>query len=280
MHKKIIALIGNGMRHIYFAKCISDAFGLSGVVIEKKYSPSVRFSKFVKDTGYNPLAFGRKLYEKMLLKQIDARYKKAELDILWEGRKPSLPQDLSRIEVNDINSNKAKNFIAELKPDLIIVSGTSLIKHGLINIAGESKIINLHTGLSPYYRGGPCTFWCLHNEKLEYLGATIHFLTAGIDSGDIIISSRMTDIGSGDNEATLDAKVVKLGTSLMLEAIERYHDGNLEAITQWEKGYFFAFRDRTFEKRLELERKLRSGLVTNWLSKNSNSPFPHIRTVS
>lgn len=280
MHKKIVALIGNGKRHIYFAKCINDAFGLSGVVIEKKYSPSVRVSKFIKNTGFNPFHFVHKLYEKMLLKQIDARYKKAELDILWEGKKASLPQNLSRIEVNDINSNKTKNFIAELKPDLIIVSGTSLIKHGLMSIAGESKIINLHTGLSPYYRGGPCTFWCLHNEKLEYLGATIHFLTAGIDSGDIIISQRMADIAALDNEATLDAKVVMLGTSLMREAIERYLDGNLEATPQWEKGHFFAFRDRTFRKRLELERKLGSGLIPHWLSKNSSFSFSHIRTIN
>jgi len=280
MTKKIVALIGNGKRHLYFAKRLNDAFGLSGVVIEKKCSPSVRFSKFIKNTGYNPFSFIRKLYEKMLLKKIDARYGIAELDILWEGKKAGLPQHLPRTEVNDINSNAAKNFIAELQPDLIIVSGTSLIKRGLIDIASEGRIINLHTGLAPYKRGGPCTFWCLYNEELEHLGATVHFLTAGIDSGDIILSERMRDIASGDNEATLDAKVVKLGTSLMTEAISRYIDGELKGVPQWEKGRFFAFRDRTFQKRLELERKLRSGLITHWLSKNSNSPFTNIRTVS
>ena len=279
MNKKIIALIGNARRHIYFAKCLNDAFVLSGVVIEKKYSAGVRIPRFLKNTRYNPFFFLRKLYEKALLSKIDSRYERAETDILWEGEKAALPGGVPRAEVNDINGNAAKNFIARIRPDLVLVSGTSLIKPGLINVSGENKIINLHTGLSPYYRGGPCTFWCLYNEELEYLGATVHFLTAGIDSGDIILSQRLTEIVPSDNEATLDAKVVRLGTALMVEAIQRYLEGNLEAVPQWEKGRNFLFRDHTFRKRVELERKLRSGLIPRWLSENSNRFFEHIRTI-
>jgi len=280
MHKKIVVLIGNGKRHLYFAKCVNDAFPLSGIVVEKKYSPQVRLPKFLKSTKFNPFLFVRKLYEKMVLAKIDSRYKKAEVGILWEGKKAALPHNVPLMQVNDINGNATKNFIGGLQPDLILVSGTSLIKPGLINIAGDGKIINLHTGLSPYYRGGPCTFWCLYNVELEYLGATVHILTAGIDSGDIIISERMTEITPSDNEATLDVKVIKLGIALMCEAIGRYLDGNLKAVPQWEKGRFFASKDRTFQKRLELEHKLRSGLISHWLSQNSNRSFEHIRTIS
>ena len=41
-------------------------------------------------------------------------------------------------------------------------------------------------GVSPYYRGTDCNFWALHDKKPQYVGATIHYLTAGLDSGPII----------------------------------------------------------------------------------------------
>lgn len=38
-------------------------------------------------------------------------------------------------------------------------------------------------GLSPYYRGTDCNFWALYDKKPQYVGATIHLLSKGIDSG-------------------------------------------------------------------------------------------------
>ena len=141
------------------------------------------------------------------------------------------------------------------------------------------KVINMHTGLSPYYRGGPCAFWCLYNEELEYLGVTIHFLTAGIDSGDIILSRRMADITPSDNEATLDCKIIKLGVGLMQKAVKMFLEGGLKGVPQWTKGRVFLYKDFTPERRLDLEKRLKNGLVEKYLSTKGKGLLDSIRTV-
>lgn len=280
MGKKIIVFISNAVRHIYFANQINNAYPVSGIVVEKKYSAKNRLLKLLKKSHYNPLKLIKKLYYKIYLNEIDQRYKKAEIDILLDGNvNTGLPNTCPIIYTDNINSEKTKDFIENLKPHLILVSGTSLIKRVIIDSMPHNTIINMHTGLSPYYRGGPCTFWCLYNEEIEYVGVTIHFLTTGIDSGDIIISRRMTDIKSHDNEATLDCKVIKLGTSLMQEAVNGFLNNNLKPVPQWEKGRVFYHKDFTPQKRLDLEKRLKNGLVEKYSKTKDNIDFNYIKTV-
>ena len=106
-----------------------------------------------------------------------------------------------------------------------------------------------------------------------------HFLTEGIDSGSILFSRRVTDIVSSDNEATLDCKVIKPGVDVVAEAVKNFLDDNLKVFPQWERGRVFNYRDFTPRKRLELEKKLKKGLVARWLERNRHSSFEHVRTV-
>ena len=41
-------------------------------------------------------------------------------------------------------------------------------------------------GLSPYYRGSSCNFWALYDNNPNYVGATIHMLSKGLDSGNML----------------------------------------------------------------------------------------------
>lgn len=77
-----------------------------------------------------------------------------------------------------------------LKPcfdsDLFIVFGSSYIKTPLIDVLLKKGAINIHMGISPYYRGSSCNFWALYDGNPELVGATIHKLGRGLDSGDIL----------------------------------------------------------------------------------------------
>ncbi len=253
--KKIIAFISNARRHFFVAEKINSAFPLAGIVIEKKYSPSTRISKQVKHGLFGTI---KKLYEKLLAIKMDRRYEKTEKEFFGQARRVPL---CPIVRVGDINSERTLDFIKKIRPDFIVVSGTSLVKKNIIGSIPPNSIINLHTGLAPYYRGGPSTFWCLYNEEPEFIGATVHFLNEGIDSGEIIISRQMNEIEPKDNEATIDNKVIKLGARLMIDAIKKIIRGNAAYVRQWEKGKVYASKDFTLEKRLELERKMKSGLM-------------------
>ena len=41
-------------------------------------------------------------------------------------------------------------------------------------------------GISPYYRGADCNFWAMYDGNSHLVGATIHMLSKGLDSGAIL----------------------------------------------------------------------------------------------
>ena len=89
--------------------------------------------------------------------------------------------DLHHLTWEDLNHS--------LRSDVYVVFGSSFIKGWLIDYLIDNKALNIHMGLSPYYRGSSCNFWALFDSNPNYVGATIHFLSKGLDSGPIIFHS-------------------------------------------------------------------------------------------
>lgn len=98
------------------------------------------------------------------------------------------PNNVKHISVRMGDLNKIN--IGKLKPalnsDYYIVFGSSYIKGDLIDFLVENSAINIHMGVSPYYRGNSCNFWAMYDGRPELVGATIHMLSRGLDSGDML----------------------------------------------------------------------------------------------
>ena len=90
------------------------------------------------------------------------------------------------IKQGDLNFLKKNEIKESLNSDLFIVFGSSYIKGWLANYLIKKKAINIHMGLSPYYRGSSCNFWAIYDKRPELVGATIHHLSKGLDSGAIL----------------------------------------------------------------------------------------------
>ena len=73
-----------------------------------------------------------------------------------------------------------------LKSDAYVVFGSSYIKGELANFLVKQKAINIHAGVSPYYRGSACNFWALYDDNPHLVGTTIHILSKGLDSGPML----------------------------------------------------------------------------------------------
>jgi methionyl-tRNA formyltransferase len=136
----------------------------------------------------------------------------------YENKFPQWPDPL-QLKVSNINDKKTETFTNQFQPDLIIVSGTSLIKEPLISIPVAIGIINLHTGLSPYVKGGPnCTNWCIANYAFHLVGNTIMWLNAGIDSGNVI-TTEAVDIKKANDLDDAHRLVMDHAHDLYLRAI-------------------------------------------------------------
>lgn len=74
-----------------------------------------------------------------------------------------------------------------LHSDLYIVFGATFINGPLIAFLTEHRAVNIHMGVSPYYRGAACNFWAAHQGRADLIGATIHELSTGLDSGRMLL---------------------------------------------------------------------------------------------
>ena len=91
------------------------------------------------------------------------------------------------IKMGDVNSLPL-SWLKDLEDvDYAIVFGASWIKGELCDFLIKKKAVNIHMGISPYYRGAACNFWALYDKKPELVGATLHYLSKGLDSGSMIL---------------------------------------------------------------------------------------------
>lgn len=141
-------------------------------------------------------------------------------------------------EHRGVNSKSVVKLIKQERPDLVVVSGTDLLKKSLIEIIAMSgRIVNLHTGISPYIRGGPnCTNWALASRRFDLIGNTVMWLDAGIDSGNII-ASEMTTLTGHERLVELHMKVMDHAHDLYCRCISLVRDGaSIRAVPQSSLG--------------------------------------------
>lgn len=90
----------------------------------------------------------------------------------------------SNRKTNNINSvNFTEEGLADF--DLVILSGTRILIPEII-ACFKGRVINIHAGITPKYRGVHGGYWSLVNNEPEIFGATIHFVDSGIDTGSVI----------------------------------------------------------------------------------------------
>ena len=91
-----------------------------------------------------------------------------------------------------------------LKSDAYVVFGSSYIKGELADFLVEQRAINIHAGVSPYYRGTDCNFWALYDDNPHLVGTSIHLLSKGLDSGPMLYHA-MSNIKTSPFDYTMSA---------------------------------------------------------------------------
>jgi hypothetical protein len=204
----IVLWCGSAANQKALAVKIAKRFTLSGIVIDERSQVTVR-KKILK------LPF--LVWDRLRFRNIYGSWKKLQQ---YYGQTFLLWPDVPILRVPDINNDDTGEFTKKLQPGLIAVSGTALVKEKLLGTQASIGIINLHTGLSPYVKGGPnCTNWCIANNDWHFVGNTIMWLNAGIDSGNII-TSECVEIRSLPNLVEVQIKVMEKAHALYLRAID------------------------------------------------------------
>lgn len=94
-------------------------------------------------------------------------------------------------KVPSVNATETRDLLKEVSPDVIVVSGTRIIKPETLHAAG-APVLNIHAGITPDFRGVHGGYWALWSGKPQDFGATLHFVDPGVDTGAVLEHIRTT----------------------------------------------------------------------------------------
>ena len=174
------------------------------------------------------------------------------------------------IEKGEINEKKQVENILSLNPDILISYGCSIIKSDLLQLF-HGKFINIHLGLSPYYRGSGTNFWPIVNNELQFIGATFMHIDSGIDTGEIIHQIR-ADICIQDNIHQIGNRLIKDSFVECVKIIKNFKDLQKMASLEFDKKNerYYKKKDFTEEALLIAYKNMNDGLIEKYLHDKNN----------
>jgi peptidoglycan/xylan/chitin deacetylase (PgdA/CDA1 family) len=159
---------------------------------------------------------------------------------------------VEEITATSIHSPDVLSRLAEWRPDLGLALGGPILKPSLFEIPPLGTL-NVHSGRVPDYRGAPPAFWELDTGATE-IGATIHWINTGLDTGDII-QQGIARIYPEDRLEDVEARVSELGHLLLGRALRQVVAGEAPRVPQPPGGR--TYRMPVLRKRLSTLTRLK-----------------------
>ncbi len=144
------------------------------------------------------------------------------------------PQKIPIYRCEDANEESVKTLLTELKPDLVLIYGTAILKTSTLKLA--PLFLNIHGGLVPKYRNVHSEFWALTDGQPQEIGTSILYVTPGIDAGPIALQ-RAIDSSKVTSLESAQALNIHLAANLATEAIRAWKKGDLTRTPQLKGSY-------------------------------------------
>lgn len=133
------------------------------------------------------------------------------------------------VEVPQHNFSLCFHHLQRVKPRLIVLGGTRIIRDPILSLPLDG-VINAHPGLLPECRGSASPAWSVYHDIK--IGSTCHICSPGIDEGDILIK-REVPVKRGYTYEDLCFYTLQLSGTLMTEAVTYYAEhGNFDSLRQ------------------------------------------------
>lgn len=144
---------------------------------------------------------------------------------------------------DNLKASRVTTAVKALAPDLILsVWYGKILSRELLSLP-RLGAVNLHGSLLPTYRGRFSPIWAVANGE-RVTGATLHFIDAGIDTGDIIAQMPLA-IRESDTGYTLYMRVCATGLHMLEESLPLLLDGPIPRRPQPRMGtYYSAMSDQ------------------------------------
>lgn len=139
------------------------------------------------------------------------------------AKKAGIPTDIishqdydDRIQFDQALAQSVQRYA----PDLVILAGFMRILTADFVAQFEGKLLNIHPSLLPAFKGLNTHQRAIDAKVTEH-GATVHFVTAALDAGPILLQTKVA-VQPDDDAKALAARVLEQEHQLYPEAINYY----------------------------------------------------------
>lgn len=134
----------------------------------------------------------------------------------------------------------ARAAIEDARADVMVVAAYGLILPQWVLDAPRLGCLNIHASLLPRWRGAAPIHRAIETGDSQ-TGVTIMQMDAGLDTGDMLLTERVS-ISADDTTGSLHDKLAVLGGRLIVEALEIAACGGFRPVRQPEEGVTYAHK--------------------------------------
>lgn len=209
---KLLIIMDEGAGNAWLIRAVEQELPLQAVIRPDWQSPNparpatgTRQQPSLKSTLSDLARRARQRYFQLL----DRRFERRLGEALFPGSPlPSPTAPVWTVPSWAMNGAETRDRIRCLAPDLMIVCGAPLLKPAIYEIP-RLGTVNLHFGISPDYRGIHTLLWPWQCGDYIHIGATLHYINAGIDTGPVL-SRVYPALEPTDDLVSAEAKIVRL----------------------------------------------------------------------
>ncbi|NIE65418.1 formyl transferase [Burkholderia sp. Ax-1719] len=239
----ITVLCSDGPHHLYLAAALLETFGELCIVVEPSHAQAreLRRRGFYRSwlwTHYHDLR--RKLFGYDRLRRDYFRHTRGPAS--WKALRAH--PGVRYVEVPSINHARVAETLRSTQSSAYIVMGTKRISEAVLAEIPSQRIVNVHGGHLPEYKGNHCFFFALHHGDLDKLSTTVHRVATGLDTGEIVFRHTVQYV-AGDSSETLYSRAERGAIDRLVERLVREPD-----VSRWSSeaqetiGNTWRMRDR------------------------------------
>lgn len=217
---KILLLATSSRSTNIFYHSVNDNYQINKVIIENKENKILFIKRRIKKIGFLKV-LDQLLFSLIVYKILSYFSKKRYNNLIKKNNLIEKSIDVKKItNVNSINSTSSIELIKNYSPDIILLSGTRILSKELLE-STSALILNIHAGITPYFRGVHGAYWAIFNNNKNLAGVTLHRVDSGIDTGKVI-DQRVIKISSNDNFSTYPILQLFLGLDILKDFLNFY----------------------------------------------------------
>jgi len=224
---RVVMLAGPKPSTWMVANALKREFSLSAIIVENLPGRWELARKRARRMGW-PSVIGQSLFVLYAGKlQRDSRKRAAQI-LSDNGLETNLPDEVEIIPVPSANDDGTIALLQRLSPAAVVVCGTRILSPRVLESV-RAPFINMHSGITPKYRGAHGAYWALANADPENAGVTVHLVDRGIDTGSILYQARISPCAC-DNFATYPLLQLSAGMPLLKQAVKDALGGRLRPV--------------------------------------------------